>query len=90
MTTRWLDLKSRSLGGGERRLIVHLADLALAVSGDPEEPLGHSIASAFDFARTMAKPAISSFVSVKGPSVTVTLPRIAEPARPWSSAAAHR
>src|SRR5207244_550886 len=33
--------------------------------------LTHSIASSFDFTWISQKPAISSFVSVKGPSVTV-------------------
>ena len=36
--------------------------------------MNHSIASSFDFICTIQKPATSSFVSVKGPSVTVRLP----------------
>ena len=34
----------------------------------------HSIASSFDFTWIMVKPAISSFVSVNGPSVTIGFP----------------
>ena len=36
--------------------------------------LAHSMASSLDFAWIMQKPAISSFVSAKGPSVTVNFP----------------
>ena len=35
--------------------------------------LTHSIASSFDFTRHSQKPAINSFVSAKGPSITVRL-----------------
>ena len=36
--------------------------------------LTHSIASSFDFTCQSQKPAISSFVSAKGPSITVRFP----------------
>ena len=38
---------------------------------DRGQRLAHSIASSFDFTWISQKPAISSFVSVKGPSITV-------------------
>src|SRR5712664_1593247 len=49
----------------------------ISISDSPAKGLGqrltHSIASAFDFTCHIQKPAISSFVSAKGPSITVRL-----------------
>src|SRR2546426_397083 len=48
--------------------------------------LSHSIASSLDFTCHSQKPAISSFVSVKGPSITVFLPPARRPPRLHASA----
>ena len=61
--------------GAEVRRLEHLADLDLDLAvRRTGQRLTHSIASSFDFTWNSQKPAISSFASVKGPSVTVRLP----------------
>ena len=50
----------------------HLANLDLGLAGmGLGQRLTHSIASSFDFTCHIQKPAISSFVSANGPSMTV-------------------
>ena len=66
------------LGGERRAEVCRLEDLAnldlgLPSAWDSGQRLTHSIASSFDFTCHIQKPAISSLVSAKGPSITVRL-----------------
>ena len=61
------------LGAAKSGHLVHLPDLDSPSPADLGQRLAHSIASSFDFTWMIQKPAISSFVSANGPSMTVTL-----------------
>src|SRR5438105_1561299 len=71
---------SCSLSSGVKLAPKSSASNTWRISISPSWPVGlgqrltHSIASSFDFTCHNQKPAINSFVSLKGPSITVRFP----------------